>query len=275
MSPWFSIPIHVTTRLGNSIVNLKRENFRVFEDNIEQKIMSFASEDSPVSIGLLFDLSGSMRDKIRKSSESAVQFLKTANPEDEFFLIEFNDHPKLAVPFTRDVSLIQQELLRARPHGQTALLDALHMAVGQMKGARHLRKALVILSDGGDNHSRHSEAEVKEAMYEADVQVFAMGIFGEEGASNRTKEEKDGPRLLSELAERTGGRHFPVVTANDLPEVCGRISDELRYQYLLGYSPANSERDGKYRHVRIVVDASPDTRPLRIRHRPGYYAPLN
>ena len=271
--PLVMIPVHVTNQLGASLTDIKQDRFRLFEDKVQQNIAKFVSEDAPASIGLLFDLSASMRDKMQKASDSAIEILKTANAEDEFFLIEFSDRPKLVVPFTRDVDEIQQELARARPHGQTSLFDAIHMAAAQMKNARYLRKALIIVSDGGDNHSRHSEAEIKEDMFEADVQVYAMGIFGDESAHGRSREERDGPRLLTELAERTGGHHFPVSKLSELPRVCKRIADELRYQYVLGYFSSNPERDGKYRHVRVVVEPEPGAPLLRVHHRLGYYAP--
>jgi Ca-activated chloride channel homolog len=271
--PLVEIPVHVTTQLGVSVTNLKTESFRLFEDKMEQKIVSFTSEDAPVSIGLLFDLSGSMKDKMRKASDAAIEILKTANQEDEFFLIEFNDRPKLVVPFTRDVSEIQQELAGAKPRGQTSLLDAIHLAVSEMKNARHLRKALIIVSDGGDNHSRHSETEIKEDMLEADVQVYAMGIFGDDGVRGRTREEREGPRLLSDLAEKTGGRHFPVKQLGELAGVCARIGNELRSQYLLGYFSTNRDRDGKYRHIRVAVDPPAGAPLVKARYRLGYYAP--
>jgi Ca-activated chloride channel family protein len=272
--PLVLIPVHVSTRSGRPVTDLKQENFRLFENNVEQKITNFANEDAPVSIGLLFDMSGSMRDKLRKASESAIQFLKTANIEDEFFLIEFNDKPKLAMPFTRDPDDIQQELARARPHGQTALLDAIGMALKQMKSARHIQKALIIVSDGGDNHSRSSEAEIHEAMLEADVQVYAMGIFDPSGTHGRSREQRDGPRLLNDVAEETGGRHFPVQTVDQLPDVCAQIGQALRNQYLLAYAPANSERDGKFRRIKVVLNNVPEGKAgLRVRSRIGYHAP--
>lgn len=271
--PLIQIPVHVTNHFGASVTDLQRESFRLFEDRVEQKIVNFVSEDAPVSIGLLFDLSSSMKDKMRKASDSAIGILKAANPEDEFFLVEFNDRPKLVVPFTRDVNEIQEELARARPRGQTSLLDAIHLAVSEMKSARHLRKALIIVSDGGDNHSRHSDTEIKEDMLEADVQVYAMGIFNLDSTRTRTREERDGPRLLNDLAAKTGGRHFPVSDLNELPEVCARIGDELRNQYLLGYFSTNPERDGKYRHVRVAVERPAGAPLVRVQYRLGYYAP--
>jgi VWFA-related protein len=259
------IPVHVTTPLGASVTNMKPENFRIFEDGVEQKITHFSSEDAPISIGMLFDASGSMRNKIRKSSEAVAAFFKTANADDEFFLIEFNERPKLAVPFTRDSEEVYRKIVHAKPLGRTSLLDAIHLALLQMKTAKHLRKAIVIFSDGGDNRSRYTESEIQAAMREADVQVYAMGIFDPDDVPRKTPEEKNGPKLLDQLAEETGGRHYPVKDLDDLPAVCEKIGAELRYQYMIGYSPSNEDGDGGYRHVKVQV---PD--PLRAYYRTGY-----
>jgi Ca-activated chloride channel family protein len=270
--PLVLIPAHVSTSLGAPVTSLTQENFRLFEDGVEQKITHFASEDAPVSVGLLFDASGSMRDKMRKSLEAAAELFKSANIEDQFFLVEFNERPKLIVPFTRRSDEVYQRLLRARPVGRTSLFDAIHLALLQMKNASNPRKAIVILSDGGDNHSRYTESEIKGALQEGDVQVYAMGIFPSEGLAKRPREERGGPRLLAELTEETGGLHFPVENLNDLPAVCARIGAALRNQYLLGYSPANPARDGKYHRVKVVLQAPENSPRLTIYHRQGYYA---
>jgi Ca-activated chloride channel family protein len=270
--PLVLIPVHVTTPLGVSVTDLSKENFRVFEDGAEQQITHFASEDAPLSIGVLFDASGSMKNKIAKSAEAVAAFFRTSNTEDEFFLIEFNDRPKLAVPFTQDSEQIYKHIVHTRALGRTSLLDAIHLALGQMKNARNLRKAIVIVSDGGDNRSRYTESEVKAAMREADVQVYALGIFDPDDQPKRTREEKDGPRLLGELAYETGGRHYPVETLDELPGLCARIGSELRNQYLIGYAPTNGADDGRYRHVKVTVVPQAKMPPLRTHHRQGYYA---
>lgn len=267
------IPVHVTTQAGTSVTNLTAEHFRLFEDNAEQKITHFAKDDAPISIGLLFDSSGSMHNKIRKSSEAAATFFKTANAEDEFFLVEFSEHPKLTVSFTPDSDEICRRIAHIRPFGRTSLLDAIHLALGQMKGAHNLRKAIVILSDGGDNRSRYTTSEVKNAMLESDVQLYAMGIFDPEEIRRKTSEEEKGPKLLDYLAEQTGGRLYFVENLDDLATFSARIGNELRNQYLLGYSPNNSSRDGKYRRVRVNLTAPPDMPNLRSYYRHGYYAP--
>jgi VWFA-related protein len=272
--PLILIPVHVTTSLGTSVTDLRQENFRVFEDGVEQPVTNFAKEDAPVSIGMVFDSSGSMHTKIHKSSEAAAAFFKTANSEDEFFLVEFNDRPKLSVPFTRDSDEIYNRIAHVRAVGRTSLLDAIHMALAQMKHAHNLRKAIIIFSDGGDNRSRFTEREVKEAMLESDVQVYAMGIFDPSDSRKLTREELDGPRLLTELAEETGGKHFPVDHLDDLPKVCDRIGNELRNQYLLGYMSANTARDGRYRQIKVLLTNTGSRPQLKPFYRQGYYAPL-
>lgn len=268
------IPTHVTTPIGKSITDLNRENFRLIEDSVEQTITHFSHDDAPVSIGLLFDISGSMRLKMQKASEAVSAFFKTANSEDEFFLVEFNDRAKLSIPFTQDSGEVYQRIAHSKPFGRTSLLDALHLALGQMKSARNARKAIVIFSDGGDNWSRHSAREVRNALLESDVLVYAIGIFDPKESSRTTREEKDGPELLSDLAEQSGGRHYPVVNLNDLPGVSTQIGIDLHDEYVLGYSSSNVSRDGKYRRVRVNL-AIPETKlDLRIYHRRGYYAPL-
>jgi Ca-activated chloride channel homolog len=268
------VPAQVTNVLGAPVTGLHREDFRVFEDGIEQPITNFSMEDAPLSIGFLFDISGSMRNKMTKATEAAAEFFKTSNPQDEFFLIEFSDHPKLTVPFTSDSDEIYDRIAHTRPFGRTSLLDAIHMAMGEMKHAHNLRKALVIVSDGGDNRSRHTEREIKGEMLESEVQVYAMGIFDpEEEAAKHSAEERNGPRLLEELAEETGGREYPIARIDDLPSISARIGNQLRNEYLLGYSPINAERDGKFRNIKLKVTPEPVIPNLRIYYRHGYYSP--
>ena len=267
------IPVHVTTVDGASVTNLMRENFKIFEDGVEQQITHFSKDDAPVSIGLLFDTSGSMTTKIQKSSQAAAKFFKTANSEDEFFLVEFNDRPKLTVPFTPDSDLIYRRIAHTRPFGRTSLLDAIHLALVEMKNAHNLRKAIVIVSDGGDNRSRFTAHEIKNAMLESDVQLFAMGIFDLDDLRKHPIEEQNGPILLSDLAEQTGGQMYTVDKLDELESVSAQISRQLRNQYLLGYSPSDGTRDGKYRRVVVKLNA-PEMTNLRTYFRHGYYAPL-
>lgn len=267
------INVSVTDPLNRFVTGLEKEHFRLFEDKIEQQIAQFASDDAPLSVGLVFDASGSMGAKLSKSRQAAAQFFKTANPEDEFFLVQFNDRPELIVPFTHNTEEIQNRLAFTNAKGRTALLDGVYLAMNTMKKAKNARKAVLILSDGGDNSSRYTESEIKNAVREADVQIYAIGIFEPVHARGRTAEELSGPGLLSELAEQTGGRHFAVENLNELPDIAAKIGIELRNQYVIGYSPANQTRDGKYRRVTVKLNQPRGLPALRPFWRQGYYAP--
>jgi Ca-activated chloride channel homolog len=265
------IPTWVTTAAGASVTSLSKDNFRVTDDNVEQRIAYFIKDDAPLSIGLLFDTSGSMRDKMERASESVAAFFRTANTEDEFFLVEFNDRAKLTIPFTPDSGEIYSRVAGTKPSGKTSLLDGIQVALKQMKKARHSRKAILIISDGGDNWSWHTVRQIRGELLESDVQLYAMGIFGPELSSRSPVENRHGPGLLDELAGQSGGRHYPVGNLNDLPAISAKIGTDLRNEYLLGYYPADS-RDGKYHQVRVNLALPDDMAPLRANYRRGYYA---
>ncbi|MBE0656277.1 MAG: VWA domain-containing protein [Bryobacteraceae bacterium] len=267
------IPVTVTTPLNQFVTGMEKKNFRLFEEKVEQEIAYFGSFDAPLSIGLVFDASGSMGSKLSKSREAAAQFFKKANPEDEFFLIQFNDRPQLVMDFTRSTEEIQSRLTFTQAKGRTALLDGIYMALNHLKKGKNPRKALLIVSDGGDNSSRYSESEVRNLLREADAQMYAMGIFESIGARSRTAEEMSGPGLLDELAQMTGGRHYPVDNLNDLPDIAAKIGIVLRNQYVLGYMSKNQVRDGKYRRVQVKLNQPRGMPPLRAIFRQGYYAP--
>ena len=267
------IPVTVTDPLNRFVTGLEKQHFKVFEDKVEQMITDFSSEDAPLSVGLVFDTSGSMGSKLQKSRQAAVQFFKTANPQDEFFLIEFNDRPELVVPFTTDTEDIQSRLTFTQSRGKTALLDGVYMAMNTMKKARNPRKAVLIISDGGDNNSRYTESEIKNAVREADVQIYGIGIFEPLGSRGRTTEEMAGPGLLSEVAELTGGRAYNVENVNELADIAAKIGIELRNQYMLYYNPKNQARDGKYRHIQVKLVQPRGLPPLKPFFRLGYYAP--
>ncbi len=266
------IPTWVSTERGIAVTNLSRDNFRVEQDDVEQPISYFAKDDAPLSIGLLFDSSGSMKTKMDKAAQAVEAFLQTANTEDEFFLVEFSDRAKLVVPFTRDSGEISGSVSSARPSGRTSLLDAIDLGLKQMKKAQNARKALVIVSDGGDNWSRHTAREVRGALQESDVQLYAMGIFDPDLSKKSPKENRNGPALLDDLAYQTGGRHYPVPNINDLPSISQTIGLDLRNEYLIGYHPTDS-RDGKYHRVKVNLDVPKDSPRLRANYRKGYYAP--
>lgn len=267
------IPATVTDPLNRFVLGLQKQDFHLFEDGAEQTIAHFSGEDAPLSLGLVFDTSGSMGDKLRTSRQAALRFLTTMNAQDEAFLIEFSDRAELAVGFTSQTEEIQNSLTAVQPGGLTAMLDAAEMALRQMRKAKNPRKAILIISDGGDNNSRYTAAEVESLVREADVQVYAMGVFEPSILPRLTKEEVSGPRLLSELAEQTGGRAFSASDPNDLPNVAIRIGIELRNQYVLAYSPKNQKKDGKYRRVDVKVNKPAGIPNLKVHWRLGYYAP--
>ena len=266
------VPAIVTDPLNRFILGLQKQDFHLFEDGAEQTIRNISGEDVPLSVGLVFDTSGSMGDKLRTSRQAALRFLTTMNSQDEVFLIQFNDRAQLAVPFTSQTDEIQNSLSGVQPGGLTAMLDAAEMALREMKKAKNPRKAILIISDGGDNSSKYTAAEIESLVREADVQVYAMGIFEPSLFPALTKEEVSGPRLLSELAEQTGGRAFSASDPSDLPNVAVRIGIELRNQYVLAYSPRNQKKDGKYRKVEVKVNKPAGISELKVHWRLGYYA---
>jgi VWFA-related protein len=267
------IPVAVTDSLNRFVLGLQKEDFHLFEDTVEQKVAHFSGEDVPLSVGLVFDESGSMDYKLRTSQAAVGQFLKTMNADDEAFLVEFSDNAKLSVGFTADTGEIQDALKKAKPGGLTAMLDAIHLAVREMKKARNSRKTIVVISDGGDNHSQYTSAEIESLVREADVQIYAMGVFEPTLPFGLRPEEVSGPRLLSEIATQTGGRAFSATLTSDLPSVAARIAVELRNQYVLGYYPKNQTKDGKYRHVEVKLAQPRGVSPLKAHWRLGYYAP--
>jgi len=266
------VNVTVTDPFNRLVTGLEQENFRVFEDSAEQEVVHFSSEDVPISIGVVFDLSGSMANKVDKARLAAVQFFKTANPQDEFFLVSFNDRAQLTSRFTNSVEELQTRLMYTAAHGRTALLDAIYLGLSQMRGAHNAKRALLIISDGGDNHSRYTESDIKNFVKEADVQLYAIGIYDPVGY-RRTPEELNGHTLLSELTELTGGRVFPVENLNDLPDTASKIGMELRNQYVLGYKTGNHQRDSRWRKIKVKLRPPRGLPPLNVYSKTGYYAP--
>jgi Ca-activated chloride channel family protein len=267
------VNLTVTDPLDRMVTGLEKEHFRVFEDGVEQEVLSLSSEDVPVSIGLVFDMSGSMSDKVEKAREAAVQFMRTANPLDQFFLVSFNDRAELTSGFTTSVNEVQNRMMFTASRGRTALLDAIYLGLSQMRSAEHGKRALLIISDGGDNHSRYNEGDIKKYLKEADCQLYAIGIFDPIDVRSRTPEELEGPSLLSEMTEMTGGRVFPVGNLGELPDIAAKIGMELRNQYILGYKSANPQQNGAWRKIKVKLRPPKGLPPLRIYGKTGYYAP--
>src|SRR5258706_745547 len=207
------VPVTITDPMSRLVTGLEKENFQLFEGSSKEEIKSFSIEDAPVSLGVIFDSSGSMNSKMDRAKDAVIEFFKTANPQDEFFMITFSDEPEMVNDFTSSVDDIQGKLVFTVPQKRTALLDAIYMGVSKMRLAKFPKKALLIISDGGDNHSRYTEHEIKALVKEADVMVYAIGIYDRFFQSD---EERLGPALLGEIAELTGGRAFTLENPNDL-----------------------------------------------------------
>jgi Ca-activated chloride channel family protein len=264
------VPVTITDPMNRLVTGLDKENFQLFEGNASQEIRTFSAEDAPVSLGVIFDSSGSMSSKMDRAKDAVVEFFKTANPQDEFFMITFSDEPEEVSDFTSSVDEIQNKLVFAVPRRRTALLDAIYMGVSKMRQAKYPKKALLIISDGGDNHSRYTEGEIRSLVKEADVMIYAIGIYDRYASA---MEERLGPQLLSDITELTGGRAFTIDNPNDLGDVATKIGVELRNQYVLGYRPAKVMHDGKWRKIKVKLLPPKGLPPLRVYARTGYYAP--
>jgi len=264
------VPVTITDPMNRLVTGLDQQNFQVFEDKQPQEIRHFSSEDAPVSLGVIFDMSGSMGSKIDRAREAVTEFFKTANPQDEFFVITFNDKPEQLSDFTQSVEDIEGKLVFTVPKGRTALLDAIYLGVNKMRQAKYPKRALLIVSDGGDNHSRYTESEIKSVVKESDTLIYAIGIYDHYFP---TPEERLGPSLLNEITEVTGGRSFTIDNPNDLADVATKIGIELRNQYVIGYRPKNPTHDGKWRKIKVKLLPPKGLPPLRVFAKTGYYAP--
>ncbi|HVP43450.1 MAG TPA: VWA domain-containing protein [Terriglobales bacterium] len=264
------VNVTITDPMNRLVTGLEKENFKVFEGNQEQQIRHFSSEDAPISLGVVFDVSGSMKSKMERAKEAVIQFFKTANPQDEFFMITFSDRPEVLADFTQSVEDIQSKVVFAVPQGRTAMLDAIYMGITKMQDAHNPKKALLIISDGGDNRSRYTDSEIKNLVKEADVQLYAIGIYD---PVPRSAEEAAGPAMLSQITEVTGGRTFTVDNPNDLADVATKIGIELRNQYVLGYRPNNAARDGRWRKIKVKLNPPKGLPQLTVYAKTGYYAP--
>jgi Ca-activated chloride channel homolog len=250
---------------GRLVAGLERQNFRIWEDDVEQTVESFSLEDQPLSVGLIFDATGSMADKLSAAREAATAFLKTSNPRDEYFLIEFSDQPKLVQDFTTDTSRLQRRIFSGAARGLTPLFDAVHMGLDKIEGARNIKRALLVISDGEDNHSHYTFSDVREFARHHDAQIYAIGLI----------ETAQGRRTIGDLVETSGGRAFFPNSPDQLQDICTRIAIELKNQYLLGYRSTNEVKDGTWRQIHVEVNPPKGLPPLTVRAKTGYYAPTS
>jgi Ca-activated chloride channel family protein len=260
------VKVSVIDPLNRFVTGLEKEHFRIYEDKVEQTITYFSQEAAPISVGIIFDVSGSMKDNnnIRKAKSAITRFLESGNPEDDYFLITFNQKSKLAHAFTDQSSAVQNEVAFQKPGGRTALYDAVYMGLDQISRGRNDKKALILITDGEDNSSRYSPSEVREFVKETDVQIYAIGEEGNLGY---------GRSQIRGIVGLTGGRAFFPNSFNELDYYIDLIHSELRNQYVLGYAPTNKEHDGKWRRIRVKLEAPEGLPKLSVNAKEGYYAP--
>ncbi len=265
------LPVTITDQNNRYVTGLRKEDFRVFEGKNEQAVEHFSIEDTPISIGVIFDASGSMSQNIELGRQAIKKFIAASKPQDEFFLVAVNNRPRLLVDFTDSVDVVQNEIVDATPRGTTALLDAVYLGLNQMKRAKYQRRVLLVISDGKDNHSRYTLPELTALLKETDIQVYAIGVV--DGVI-KSKVNRQGQSLLARLTDITGGRTFPNQNPKVIDETAAELGNELRNQYLLAYHPKDLPRDGRWRKVRIQVKAAEELKRLRVYAKQGYYAPM-
>lgn len=266
------LPVSVTDERSRAFSGLRPDEFEVYEDKVRQQIATVSEVDGPLSVGLVFNGSGSMSRNINLCKQAILAFFRYASREDEYFLIEFSDRPHLLSRFTSQTDRIMAYVGAARGGGRTALYDAIYFAIAEMQHARHDRKVLLVLSDGADNASRYTEKDIRNAIQESGVQIYTIGVFMPIPYRDNS-ELRAGPVNLARLGEISGGQGFVLDNPADLPDLTGKISRELRTQYEISYYPSKRVHDGQWRKVRVKVKAPPGAPPLEARTRSGYYAP--
>jgi Ca-activated chloride channel homolog len=266
------VPVTVVDAANRPVTNLEKRHFTLYEGGEQQPLRYFSTEDSPISVGVLLDLSFSMKDKIETARAALHEFFANSNPNDDYFVIGFSDHPALLSDATHSTASIEDKLAFAVPRGNTALLDAIYMGLAKLRAARYQRRALVIISDGGDNHSRYTANELRRIVQETDVEIYALGIFS---SVFKTYEEWTGKRLLTQITESTGGHTITVNDVQELPEAAANVSRELRNQYVLGYRPSTAAHTPEWRKIKVRVAQPAEGIALHVYSKQGYLSRHN
>ena len=266
-----TLTVTVTDQYGRYVSGLTKKTFAVFEGKTEQNIEFFSDDDAPVSVGVIFDVSGSMSgDKISKARTALSRFIETSHNLDEYFLIGFNSRAQLLLDRTRDGSAVLDKLTYVETKGQTALYDACYLGVEKVTRGAHQKRAVLLISDGQDNNSRYTFSELKRSLKESDVVVYSIGILG--GNDPGSALGMTGQALLDELSAVSGGKAFFPNTAAEMDEIFERLALELRHQYSIGYRPENFVNDGKWHKLKVKVTPPRGLPRLFVRSRDGYYA---
>jgi Ca-activated chloride channel family protein len=263
------VPVTVTDAMNHPIINLQKQDFTVYESDKKQEIRYFSTEDAPISVGLILDISGTMSKKVEIERQAIDEFFKNANPQDDYFVITFSDRPEIVADTTQSIGDIQAKLATTNPAGYTALLDAVYLGVAKLRNAQYQRRALLIISDGGENASHYKLREIKKLVEEADIGIYAIGVFDEGLPILRSIEEQFGKHLLTQVTAATGGRTIAVDNAARVPEAAAAISRELRSQYVLGYRASNSAHDRKWRKIKVLTKKLRGDPRLQTYHRKG------
>lgn len=264
------VVLNVTARdrAGDFISTLRPEDFRVYEDGRPQEIRLFRHEDIPVTVGLLVDNSSSMGSKRNDVTAAALAFVRSSNPRDEIFIVNFNDRVTFGLPsqelFSANPAELERALNHLPPYGMTALYDAIEAGLEHMQKATTGKKVLIVISDGGDNASHYKLSQVLEAAERSDVMIYTIGIFDEHNGDQN-------PRVLRKLASATGGEAFFPTESSQMTSICQRIAADIRHQYTIGYIPSNPKLDNTYRSIRVTVK-NPRGGKVFVRTRDGYIA---
>ncbi|HSB76957.1 MAG TPA: VWA domain-containing protein [Terriglobales bacterium] len=264
------VPVTVTDTMNRPVTGLSKADFALYEDGSPQEIRAFWSDDSPISVGVILDLSKSMSNKLDVAREALGKFFELGNPEDDYFVITFADRPTLLADTTQSIGSIRGRLAEAVAGGHTALLDAIYLGEARLRKSRYKRRALLIISDGGDNRSRFTARELKSMVEEEDATLYAIGLFDR---VFKTPEEWAGKRLLTQITEATGGRTLSLNNPRELPQAASEISVEMRNQYVLGYRPTNRMHNGKWRKIKVRANLPTKTAQLQVYSKSGYRAP--
>lgn len=264
------VPVTVTDPSDRLVTGLEKQDFVLSEGEKPQPIRYFSHEETPISLGVILDVSKSMRDKIADARDAAVEFFESANPNDDYFVISFSDYPRVLADSTRSIGFIRERLATAEPDGYTALLDAIYLGVNKLQHARYSRRALLVISDGGDNVSHYTERELKRIVEESDVVIYSIGIYSKGLSQLLCPEERHGKQLLTDISQATGGRMIELHSSRELPDIARQVSLELRSQYVLGYRPSGP-RDGSWRKIKVAL-AAPDPH-LHVYSKKGYLGP--
>ena len=268
------VPVTVTDSFSRPVMTLTKEDFLLYEGEQPQRVQYFSNEDSPISVALVLDFSASMKNKVEYERQAVGEFFTIANPADEYFAIGVSRKPRLLANSATSIETLENALATMEPQGGTALFDGIYLGLQQLRTAHYKRKALVIVSDGGDNESRYTLKEIRSMVVESDVMVYAIGLFDDAPLPLfKTLEERWGRKTLGSITDMSGGRTIAADARDQIPQIAGIISRELRYQYVLGYRPSSEARDGKWRKVRVSTVTGEGHPHLHVHYKEGYLAP--